>query len=242
MTDELDPSAGLDERRRADAHVLLNEGRAADLDVDVIELDEASGHHLVRVRRLRDDATITVTDGAGRWRLALLKGAGSGSPLLVATSHTRVAPSHTPFTLASALPKGDRLDWMVQKVTECGADRIVLMDCDRSVVRWKSDRAAKQLARLQRIADEAAQQSRRIHRAVVEGPLPAADVLPSAAVAEPGGVPIRSDHHVIGIGPEGGWSDAEWGMISQRVHLADTILRTETAAVVGTALCVARNH
>jgi len=238
VTDELDPATALDERRRADAHVMLGEGRAADLDVDLIELDEAADHHLVRVRRLRDDATVTVTDGAGRWRVTRLAGTGSGSASLVASSDVRVAAAHAPFTLASAVPKGDRLDWMVQKVTECGADRIVLMECERSVVRWKPERAAKQLARLQRIADEAAQQSRRVHRAIVEGPVPAAEVLPTAAVADPGGVAVGAEHRVLGIGPEGGWSDAEWGMISLRVHLADTILRTETAAVVGTALCV----
>lgn len=242
MDDQLDPAAALDERRRADAHVVLPSDRWADLDGELIELDDAVGHHLVRVRRLRDGASVTVTDGAGRWRLTRLHGASTGTAALASTSAVREAPAHAPFTLASAIPKGDRLDWLVQKVTECGADRIVLIDCERSVVRWKRERAEKQLARLQRIADEAVQQSRRVHRTVVVGPVPAAEVLPTAAVADPVGDPIVEPPRVLGIGPEGGWSDAEWGMISVRVHLGGTILRTETAAVVGTALCVARDH
>jgi 16S rRNA (uracil1498-N3)-methyltransferase len=147
-----------------------------------------------------------------------------------------------PFTIASAIPKGDRIEWMVQKTTELGVDRIMLLDAERSAVRWKSDRVDKNIVRLQRIADEATRQSRRVWRTIVERPVSAIDILPAAAVAEPGGKPIRGDEVVIAIGPEGGWSDDEIGRSFRRVSLSDNILRVETAAIAATTLRMAQQH
>jgi len=140
--------------------------------------------------------------------------------------------------VAVAIPKGDRLDWLVQKVTELGADRILLLHADNSVVRWKPERASKQLSRLQRIADEACRQSRRVRLLEVEGPVDARTVLPSYVVAEPGGRSLTASDNLVAVGPEGGWSAAEVEMARDRVNLGPNILRTETAAVAITTLCV----
>lgn len=140
-----------------------------------------------------------------------------------------------PFTLATAIPKGDRLDWLVQKTVEIGVDRIVLLDAERSVVRWNAQRSAKHLTRLRRIADESTRQSRRVWRTEVSGPVPARDVLEQAAVAEPGGPPLDGTESLVAIGPEGGWSDTELGLASRLVGLGSNVLRIETAAVVAAA-------
>jgi 16S rRNA (uracil1498-N3)-methyltransferase len=140
------------------------------------------------------------------------------------------------------MPKGDRLDWLVQKVTELGVDRLVLLHCDRSVVRWKDDRRDGQLARLQRIADEACRQSRRVWRLRLDGPVDAAAVLAEYVVAEPGGRPLTASDRVVAVGPEGGWSDRELLLARDRASLGDTILRTETAAISAATLCVAFHH
>ena len=95
-------------------------------------------------------SAVSVTDGAGRWVLAV-----GGARWFVAGAGTverdrrprRREPTRSP--LRSAMPKGDRLDWLVQKVTELGVDRLALLHADRSVVRWKPDRVESQLARLQ---------------------------------------------------------------------------------------------
>ena len=55
------------------------------------------------------------------------------------------------MTIAAAIPKGDRPEWMVQKLTELGVAAIVLVDCARSVVRWDGERAAGHRDRLARI-------------------------------------------------------------------------------------------
>lgn len=222
--------------RTTKAHVIV-EGFSG--DADVLAIDERTEHHLRSVLRLRDGEAVSVTDGGGRWCLAVA--AVDASRLwLEATSEIVTEPlaSH-PITVAAAIPKGDRLDWMVQKVTELGVDRLVLLHADRSVVRWKPDRVDRQLVRLQRIADEAARQSRRVRRLVVEAPRSAVEVLDGFAVAEPGGRALSSADHSIAIGPEGGWSEAELAAARDRIDLGLTILRTETAAVAVSALCVA---
>lgn len=206
---------------------------------DRIPLPDDVEHHLRKVLRLRDGDTVGVTDGAGRWRLTVAVVRGP-TVELQASSDVVVEPGRAhPITIASAVPKGDRLEWMVQKVTELGVDRLVLLDAERSVVRWKPDRVERQLERLQRIADEALRQSRRVVRLRIEPPVPAVEVLGEYVVAEPGGRPLARSDTRVAIGPEGGWSDAELAVAADRIDLGATILRTETAAVAASALCVA---
>lgn len=219
----LDPGdAGrLDERLRAGPLVFV-----ADLTGPV--LDPADEHHLRRVLRMADGDALCCSDGHGRWRPVRL-GAS-----LQPDGETVDVPAPAPgLCVAVAVPKGDRPEWLVQKLTEIGIDRIVLMETERSVVRWRGDRAARQLERLRRIAREAAMQSRRCTLPTIEGPLsPSALVGPGTAVAEPGGGPLAVDVTCVLIGPEGGWAPTERASLGPGVGLGATILRTETAAVV----------
>jgi 16S rRNA (uracil1498-N3)-methyltransferase len=132
----------------------------------------------------------------------------------------------------------------VQKLTEVGAQRIALLESDHSVVRWDLARAGRQLERLQRIAREAAAQSRRCRLPVIEGPVPYGVMIAEAgaAIADPDGRPLAAalTRGPLLIGPEGGWSAAERSSASQAgaaaVSLGATVLRVETAAVVAAAL------
>jgi 16S rRNA (uracil1498-N3)-methyltransferase len=223
--------------RSTSAHVLADADRlGADGEVAI---DDDTEHHLRRVLRLRDGDVVSVTDGHGRWRLAVATVHGNVLRLEATTPVVvERAPTRT-ITIAAAMPKGDRLDWMVQKVTELGVDRLVLLHADHSVVRWKPERAVHQLARLRRIADEALRQSRRVLRMTIDAPVPATDVLGDFVVAEPGGRTLRVGDTAVAVGPEGGWSVAELALCRDRIDLGSTILRTETAAVAVSALCVA---
>ncbi len=220
-------------RRRSASHVLLDEPQL--LDQASIMLDDDVEHHLRRVLRLHDGDSVSVTDGQGRWRMAVVR-IPNTTLHLEAVCDVAVEDRRDRFTLATAIPKGDRLDWLVQKTVEIGVGRIVLIDAERSAVRWGPDRARKQLTRLRRIADEGVRQSRRVWRAELDGPVPADDVLASAAIAEPGGAPMESGESLVAIGPEGGWTDAELALSSRRVGLGTNILRIETAAVAAAAL------
>jgi 16S rRNA (uracil1498-N3)-methyltransferase len=237
------------DRRSSAAHVFCS---ALALDSDgPIDVDGDTVHHLTRVLRLRGGETVSVSDGAGRWRMAGVvrtassrsrSGAG-GDVLLEPVGPVIDEPrDRSELTLATAIPKGDRVDWLVQKATELGVDRVQFLHAERSVVRWKPDRAAKQLERLTRISTEAARQSRRIRLVEVLAPVQAVDVLPFSVVAEPQGRPIRSSDSVIAIGPEGGWTPEELQIAADQVNLGTNILRTETAAIAAITLSVVGGH
>jgi len=226
-------------RRRATSQVLLDEVDAGVLDHELIIPPDEVEHHLRRVLRVRDGESIVVTDGVGRWRMSVARVSGS-SLTLEATGAVMVEDRCEPFTLATAMPKGDRLDWLVQKTVELGVDRIVLLHAERSTVRWKAERAEKHLVRLRRIADESTRQSRRVWRTQIDGPVDATDVLPLAAVAEPGATATVDGEPMIAIGPEGGWTDEELARSPRRIGLGGSVLRVETAAVAATTLRLIR--
>jgi 16S rRNA (uracil1498-N3)-methyltransferase len=211
--------------RRSAAHVLVADVGAPQLEVDVI-------HHLSRVLRLRRGERVTVTDGAGRW----IAGVFTGDGVDVATDVVGEPRPNPLLTIAVAPPKGDRLEWLVAKCTEVGIDRIVLLDAEHSVVRWSGERAARQVARLQRVAVEASMQSRRVWLPEISGPITAIEVLPESVVAEPGGRPVTAGDVAIAIGPEGGWSPKELEVAKAAVSLGPNILRVETAAIAAAVL------
>lgn len=72
-------------------------------------------------------------------------------------------------TIACGLTKGDKFEWVVQKATELGASAFVPLETMWSVVKWEEKKAHKKIERLQKIAQEAAEQS---HRNVVPEVLP----------------------------------------------------------------------
>lgn len=214
--------------RSAAAHALVD-------DVAVPVLDDATTHHVFRVLRVRDGDVVTVTDGAGNWRVCRAR-----SQVIEPVADVAHQPMRTsPLTVAVAIPKQDRPEWIVQKLTEIGIDSIVLLHADRSVVRWSDDRAEKHLVKLRRIAVEAAMQSRRVRLPTIEGPLPAAAVLVDAVAAEPGGRDLDANDHRVAIGPEGGWSSEELAIARDFASIGETILRVETAALVAASRVVA---
>jgi 16S rRNA (uracil1498-N3)-methyltransferase len=211
--------------RAAAAHVVVD-------DVDQPVIDGSTAHHLFRVLRVRDGDTVTVTDGRGRWRLCR----AAGGEVLPSADATPVAVRDPTCTVAFAIPKSDRPEWIVQKLTELGVARIVLLHAERSVVRWEPDRAVRHISKLCRVAVEALEQSRGVWLPDVVGPVPAIDVLPGTPVAEPDGRALTRRDQALAIGPEGGWSPDELALGADRVSLGHTVLRVETAAVVAGAL------
>ncbi|TVR27901.1 MAG: 16S rRNA (uracil(1498)-N(3))-methyltransferase [Ilumatobacter sp.] len=211
--------------RRAAAHVLVDR-------VEVPALTERAEHHLFRVLRVNDGELVTVTDGRGTWRPCR---AADGA-LRPDGEIEHVGPPVAPIELYVAIPKQDRPEWLVQKATELGADRIVFLHTDRSVVRWVGERAHRHLAKLSTVAAEASMQSRRVWVPIVEGPVDVATVIGSVPIAEPGGRPVSVSDHRIAIGPEGGWSEREVARAHDLIGLGPHVLRVETAALAATTL------
>lgn len=199
--------------------------------------DPTDVHHLFRVLRLRDGEVVTVSDGAGGWRPMVVAGGA-----LEANGEIVREPPPVQCTIATAIPKGDRVEWMVQKLTELGVSEIVFLHCVHSVVRWDVARAAKQLERLARIAREASAQSRRVWLPVLRGPISfdEAAALPGAVLADPDGPevlrPSGISPLVVLIGPEGGFHQGELSVSMLRRRLVDNVLRVETAAVAAASV------
>lgn len=220
------------------AHVFVG-----DLELPVPSTQDA--HHLERVLRLRDGEPVTISDGRGRWRTGVFRmagRAGPSSPWLETTGPiVEVARPAPLVAIAFAVPKGDRPDLVVQKLTEIGADELIPMATARGVVRWDAERAEKHRQRFVRIAHEAAAQSRRTWLPVISplSPFGAVAARPGAALAAPGGTPPGIETPLILVGPEGGWSDDELAAARSVVGLGPHVLRVETAAIVACTLLVA---
>ncbi|MBV14039.1 MAG: hypothetical protein CL505_03070 [Actinobacteria bacterium] len=204
-------------------------------DVDRPELSEDDRHHLANVLRLRSGDALTVSDGLGAWRPCRFGAVLElcGEPVHVPAVARRVA-------VGFALIKGGRPEIVVQKLTELGVDRIVLLNAERSVVRWEPDKERHQMDRLGRVAREASMQSRRVRLPVLEGLESVASYVsvPGVAMAEPGGVPLDAACSMLLVGPEGGWTHGELGS-REGVGLGPTILRSETAAIAAGVLLTA---
>jgi 16S rRNA (uracil1498-N3)-methyltransferase len=211
----------------------------------------------VRSRRLRDGDEVVALDGKGARAPALLLRGGTAVALL---------PSEQAFSSSSSLPlmgepanrvtvllacaEPARVEWAIEKGTECGAAGFILLACERS---QKSHVAAlsspARLARLQRIAVEATKQCDRTMVPMVEGPKGIEDLLGkgrgerSIFVADPSGSSLSGGREAdIAIGPEGGFSAPELSLFKANssffFSLGPRILRLETAVVVALARMV----
>lgn len=212
-------------------------------DLGAPALAAGDRRHLEKVLRLRPGQAVTVSDGAGAWRLCSWAAGGSLEP----DGPVVVEPAPEPaVTVAFALTKGERPEWVVQKLTEVGVDVIVGFRAARSVVRWADDKASGQVERWRRVAREAAMQSRRARLPDVRpvttfdelvagnGPAGGGDATLAAAG---GGAPSLS-RPVVLVGPEGGWDPAELACGLPTCGLGPTTLRAETATVAaGVILC-----
>lgn len=209
-----------------------------------IEGDDAA--HMSKVLRLQSGVEIEVVIAGQAYSAQLTKVtptlvlADVGEPVL--TSSESCLSLH----LYQALPKGDKLDLVIQKATELGVTSITPVLTQRVVVKLKPSAAEKRMLRWQRIALEAAKQSRRefvptINPPVLLQELPSVPEQQLALVAwEEESAALRpllqaTNHKAIHVfvGPEGGLTSDEVDFLLrqgwQSVGLGPRILRTETA-------------
>jgi 16S rRNA (uracil1498-N3)-methyltransferase len=229
------------------AHVFVAD--LAPADGGDLVLDDVDRHHLERVLRLRAGEAVSASDGRGGVRVCAFAGGGAGRLEPVGEVDRQPAPAPS-VGVGFALVKGTKPEWIVQKLTECGVDRILPFVGERSVVRWDEDKADRHLERWRRVAVEAAMQSRRCWLPEVAGVRSFAALLavaPEAALADGGpaddgpAVPLDADRTpTVLVGPEGGWSDAERALAVGGGHpfvrFGPTVLRAETAAVAAGVL------
>jgi 16S rRNA (uracil1498-N3)-methyltransferase len=235
-----DPADGIAVRAAAAAQVFV-----ADPARPVLGAGDL--HHLEKVLRLRRGEVVVASDGRGAWCLCRFGGGGVDGALALEPDAEvrREPPEEHPVTVAFAPAKGDRPEWVVQKLTELGVDRLVVLAADRSVVRWEGPRAERSVSRLERVAVEAAAQSRRVFVPEILGPQSLRQLAEDSvglALAERGGGPAPAALSLLAVGPEGGWSPGERALGLATVGLAEHVLRAETAAVAAAVvLCAGRS-
>lgn len=222
------------------------------VDSDRVSIIGDDAHHAARALRIRPGEEITVSDGRGTVVRARAVDVSPGRLTAEVTSRDQVEQPAPVVVVFPAVPKGGKLETVVQKLTELGVDEIRPWFSIRSVVHWDAVKAAARTDRLRTVAREAAMQSRRAWLPVVSAPGPLGDLpevtlvlheeamdgliasMPSAA---PGAIGVV-------VGPEGGLDAEEVEQLiasgGRPVSLGRPILRTETAAIVGSALVLAQ--
>jgi 16S rRNA (uracil1498-N3)-methyltransferase len=211
------------------------------------QLSDEDAHHLGRVLRLRDGEEVVAADGRGRWARTLWRGAAALEPVSASPgvggdgsvqSEARAEPA---LTVAFAPVKGERPEWVVQKLTELGIDRIVPLLSERSVERWTGTRGQASVEKLRRVAREAAAQSRHVWLPEVSDTVTFAELSALGGAGEVVLAQLSGDRptvaqRVVAVGPEGGWSTEELASGLPTVGFGLSVLRAETAAVTAGAL------
>jgi 16S rRNA (uracil1498-N3)-methyltransferase len=223
---------------------------------DEVLLDGPEGHHAAVVRRLVAGEHVVLTDGEGT-RLVGTVATVAKRLLTVRVERAGAVDRPAPrVTVVQAIPKGERGELAVELLTEVGADAVLPWTTERSLARWRGERAAKALERWRSTAREAAKQSRRAWWPVVTEPVgldAVCDRVRAAGLAvvlhEAGGAPLASldelpDDLLLVVGPEGGLTDAEVDALRAAgavvVRLGDEVMRTSTAGAAATAAMLAR--
>jgi 16S rRNA (uracil1498-N3)-methyltransferase len=198
----------------------------------VLELPPGETNHVHNVLRGRNGDFIEVVDGEGRLFTARLRGGGEAGVVeeLVAPDRAGVA-----ISLYQAVPKGGRMDLVVEKVTEVGATRIVPLLAERGVVNPREGK----VERWRRVAEAAARQALRLSVPEVAEP-----VRFEEAASEVGerGVLLHTGSDLF-VGPEGGWSEGELLFAEEAGitfgGLGPYRLRSETAGIIAVARTLA---
>ena len=219
-----------------------------------VTLTGAEAHHLASVCRLRPGDVVCLFNGDGHEYPAHI--------VAVERRHVEleIDRGYTPerelafrIEVAAPLPKGDRAQFLIEKLTELGATAFVPLECQRSVIR---PREAK-LDKLQRYVIEASKQCGRNVLMSVEAPVGWTTYCARPTAGEirwlghpQGDVDRRLERSPttvrIAVGPEGGFTDEEIALGRthgwQLIGLGPRILRVETAALALTCRAVAAPH
>ena len=205
--------------------------------------------HAVRVRRAVEGDGVGIFDDDGRTAAGELVRDGHGWAVRLVADAV-LSRRSTGVTVYSTVPKGQRADWMVEKLSELGVEAFVPLSTALSVV----EPGAGKLERFSRLARESTKQSERIGVMRIEplmtleqglGHLQASGQKAALLSTERRGPSLaRLDVSAVFIGAEGGWTDAELetmlaaGLVLGR--LTDTLLRVETAAICAASILQVR--
>ncbi len=208
--------------------------------------------HMVRVLRLKIGTRVLLSDGIGRRHVGIIDSIGKENLVILLEESTleQERPHGPLITLYQGLPKGSKMEFILQKCTELGVDSLVPFVAGRSIAQLPQDRGTERLGRWRRIVAEAARQSNRPTIPELRSVMDFSELLASADQTVKlllweeeksnrlksvlGSLPLPETVAVM-VGPEGGLSKDEVAAATQAgfipVTLGSRILRTETAGI-----------
>jgi len=227
-----------------------------DVKGPVAYLRGETAQHLRKVLRAERGQMYEISDGSSLW-LAEVEDFGKDVVEFRLLQSIEAARPAVRVHLLAALIKFDHFEWLLEKATELGVDRITPVYSLR-VEKGLEQAAVKRIERWRRILLESGQQSRRLAPPQLDGPIQLEDALSTAAplrlwleeqsvAAMPmlRVLPESLDLVAQLCGPEGGWDDRERAAARAAgwtpVSLGPQILRAETAAIAALAILSAHS-
>jgi 16S rRNA (uracil1498-N3)-methyltransferase len=215
-----------------------------------------TARQITKVLRLREGDIICLLDGLGNEHSALITSISKDQvSTRIITTNSCDRELKLRLTLAICLPKGDRLDLIVQKCAELGISKYIIVNSERVVTRLGGSKAAGRLTRWRKIATEAVEQCGGARIPEVAGIIDFAGLpneikkhdLALVAWEEEKSTRLKSALQankdaksvMLIVGPEGGLAECEVESAKSAgavcVSLGRRVLRTETAAIAGCA-------
>ncbi|WP_068396276.1 16S rRNA (uracil(1498)-N(3))-methyltransferase [Kribbia dieselivorans] len=225
----------------------------------VVRLDGDEGQHAATVHRLTAGESITLTDGEGRGVHGEVVEVGKGW-LDVRVHELVLEPEPAlQLVLVQALAKGGRDEQAVEAAVELGVDTVIAWQADRSISRWRGDKAERGVRKWTNVVTSAMKQSRRLRRPTVEFAGSTTDLATRLRTVD--AVLLLHEEAEVGIGaarfpqagtvgvvvgPEGGISPEEVAALAhvgaQPVRLGPHVLRSSTAGPVGLTVLASRTR
>ena len=227
------------------------------IDGRKVELEGTEAHHLA-VLRLGAGDKVELFDGLGGLATAVISAIRKNIVTLQVEDVRRSElPESRRIIIAVSVPKGERFDWLIEKCTELGVERLCPVIFERTV---RQPGNPKALDRWINLAISAAKQCKRLFLPQIDPPMNLQDCFESIKRDTPdcrilaggisGGCPSLAgqpfgQNDVAGvIGPEGGFTENEEAFLKSKdvqfVRLTDTVLRTETAAIAFASILAAQ--
>ncbi|MFH1552535.1 MAG: 16S rRNA (uracil(1498)-N(3))-methyltransferase [Candidatus Omnitrophota bacterium] len=220
---------------------------------DEITIEGEEAHHVLDVMRMQGGDKVVVFDGTGREYTGFIKEINRRfKKIIVEIVRTEKPPAESipEITLAQAIPKKGKMDYIIEKATELGVSRVVPLVSDRTVVRFDDAGCRRKVQRWQKKAVEASKQCGRASVPKIDkvtsfsemvSRLDRYDLVLLACLTDKT-VPIKksltgfeSGKILVFIGPEGDFTPKEIQMASvdncKQVSLGKRVLKSDTAGL-----------
>lgn len=226
---------------------------------NTITITGDDAHHMIQVMRMSAGDEVYVVVECKTYTMTILEGTAKSVLLQVKEKHEQSNEMPKKVSIVCGLPKGDKLEMITQKATELGMHTLYPFEAKRSIVKWDKQKNEKKVARLQKIAKEAAEQSHRSFIPQIHNPISLIELLEISKTYDVKFVADEEDAKLntrqkfadqlkkvydkqsilIVFGPEGGLDRREVQLLQenefQPIALGPRILRTETAPLYALA-------